>query len=87
MYRLFFTLFFSRMDPERAHHLAFAWIRLAARVSTMAVAHRWMAPVCWASSPTVQPGHVGTSTVMSGASPTTAANVEISFSARSQYHS
>ena len=35
MYRLFFTLFFSRMDPERAHHLAFAWIRLAARVPVL----------------------------------------------------
>ncbi|MFF2851265.1 quinone-dependent dihydroorotate dehydrogenase [Streptomyces sp. NPDC058001] len=31
MYRLFFDLVFRRMDPERAHHLAFRWIRLAAR--------------------------------------------------------
>jgi dihydroorotate dehydrogenase len=32
MYQLFFRLFFLRMDPERAHHLAFSWIRRAARV-------------------------------------------------------
>ncbi len=32
MYQLFFRLIFRRMDPERAHHLAFAWIRCAARV-------------------------------------------------------
>ncbi|HEY5832949.1 quinone-dependent dihydroorotate dehydrogenase [Streptomyces sp.] len=32
MYALFFRLVFRRMDPERAHRLAFAWIRLAARV-------------------------------------------------------
>jgi dihydroorotate dehydrogenase len=32
MYELFFRLFFRRMDAERAHHLAFRWIRLAARV-------------------------------------------------------
>ncbi|QGV81633.1 quinone-dependent dihydroorotate dehydrogenase [Streptomyces ficellus] len=35
MYKLFFRLFFSRMDPERAHHLAFRWIRLAARVPVL----------------------------------------------------
>ena len=32
MYSLFFRLFFRRMDAEKAHHLAFRWIRLAARV-------------------------------------------------------
>lgn len=32
MYALFFRLLFRRMDPERAHHLAFGWIRLAAAV-------------------------------------------------------
>ncbi|MET8982353.1 quinone-dependent dihydroorotate dehydrogenase [Streptomyces sp. NPDC004539] len=35
MYGLFFRLFFQRMDPERAHHLAFRWIRLAARVPVL----------------------------------------------------
>ncbi|MFF8387623.1 quinone-dependent dihydroorotate dehydrogenase [Streptomyces kanasensis] len=35
MYKLFFRLFFTRMDPERAHHLAFRWIRLAARVPVL----------------------------------------------------
>ncbi|UGY90367.1 quinone-dependent dihydroorotate dehydrogenase [Streptomyces gobiensis] len=32
MYRLVFNLIFKWMDPERAHHLAFAWIRLLARI-------------------------------------------------------
>ncbi|MFF0114293.1 MULTISPECIES: quinone-dependent dihydroorotate dehydrogenase [Streptomyces] len=32
MYKYFFHLVFRRMDPERAHHLAFRWIRLVARV-------------------------------------------------------
>ena len=35
MYRLFFQLVFKRTDPERAHHLAFRWIRLAARVPVL----------------------------------------------------
>jgi dihydroorotate dehydrogenase len=35
MYRLFFRLVFQRMDPERAHYLAFRWIRLAARVPVL----------------------------------------------------
>ncbi|MGA5559442.1 quinone-dependent dihydroorotate dehydrogenase [Streptomyces lavendulocolor] len=35
MYKLFFRLFFTRMDPEQAHHLAFRWIRLAARVPVL----------------------------------------------------
>ncbi|MFH8619748.1 quinone-dependent dihydroorotate dehydrogenase [Streptomyces sp. NPDC017979] len=35
MYKLFFTLFFSRMDPEAAHHLAFRWIRAAAKVPVL----------------------------------------------------
>ncbi|MGW1890734.1 quinone-dependent dihydroorotate dehydrogenase [Streptomyces sp. NPDC002004] len=32
MYKLFFNLVFKRMDPEQAHHLAFRWIRLTARI-------------------------------------------------------
>ncbi|MER5785830.1 quinone-dependent dihydroorotate dehydrogenase [Streptomyces mobaraensis] len=35
MYRFFFRLVFRRMDPEQAHHLAFAWIRLAARIPVL----------------------------------------------------
>ncbi|WP_310725676.1 quinone-dependent dihydroorotate dehydrogenase [Streptomyces sp. N2A] len=35
MYQLFFRLFFTRMDPERAHHLAFGWIRRAAQVPVL----------------------------------------------------
>lgn len=35
MYSLLFRLLFRRMDPERAHHLAFAWIRFAARVPVL----------------------------------------------------
>jgi dihydroorotate dehydrogenase len=35
MYKLFFSLVFKRMDPEQAHHLAFRWIRLAARVPVL----------------------------------------------------
>ncbi|MFI9274667.1 quinone-dependent dihydroorotate dehydrogenase [Kitasatospora sp. NPDC052896] len=32
MYKLLFNLVFRKMDPEKAHHLAFFWIRLAASV-------------------------------------------------------
>jgi dihydroorotate dehydrogenase len=32
MYFLFFRLVFRRMDPERAHRLAFGWLRLTVRV-------------------------------------------------------
>lgn len=32
MYKFFFNLVFKRMDPERAHYMAFRWIRSAARV-------------------------------------------------------
>jgi dihydroorotate dehydrogenase len=32
LYRVFFNLVFKRLDPERAHHLAFFWIRLASSV-------------------------------------------------------
>ncbi|MFF4648710.1 quinone-dependent dihydroorotate dehydrogenase [Streptomyces sp. NPDC001380] len=32
MYRLLFDLLFRRMDPEKAHHLAFGWIRTASAV-------------------------------------------------------
>ncbi|MFC8434496.1 quinone-dependent dihydroorotate dehydrogenase [Streptomyces sp. NPDC057253] len=35
MYKIFFNLVFQRMDPEKAHHLAFRWIRLAARVPVL----------------------------------------------------
>jgi dihydroorotate dehydrogenase len=35
MYKLFFRLVFTRMDPEKAHHLAFRWIRLAVRVPVL----------------------------------------------------
>ncbi|MFG3256400.1 quinone-dependent dihydroorotate dehydrogenase [Streptomyces sp. NPDC048172] len=35
MYQLLFRVLFRRMDPEKAHHLAFSWIRLAARVPVL----------------------------------------------------
>lgn len=35
MYKIFFRLVFRRMDPEQAHHLAFRWIRLVARVPVL----------------------------------------------------
>ncbi|GAA0425826.1 quinone-dependent dihydroorotate dehydrogenase [Streptomyces luteireticuli] len=35
MYRLFFDLIFKRMDPEKAHHLAFGWIRALARIPVL----------------------------------------------------
>ncbi|MFD7922694.1 quinone-dependent dihydroorotate dehydrogenase [Streptomyces sp. NPDC059740] len=35
MYRLLFHALFRRMDPEKAHHLAFGWIRLAARTPVL----------------------------------------------------
>ncbi|BCK72516.1 dihydroorotate dehydrogenase (quinone) [Streptomyces libani subsp. rufus] len=35
MYRLFFRLIFQRMDPEKAHHLAFRWIQLAVRLPVL----------------------------------------------------
>ncbi|MFI0983202.1 quinone-dependent dihydroorotate dehydrogenase [Streptomyces sp. NPDC021093] len=35
MYKFFFNLVFQRMDPEKAHYLAFRWIRLAARVPVL----------------------------------------------------
>ncbi|MEE4542880.1 quinone-dependent dihydroorotate dehydrogenase [Streptomyces sp. V4-01] len=35
MYALFFRLFFRRMDAERAHRLAFGWLRLAAAVPVL----------------------------------------------------
>ena len=40
MYRLLFSLLFSRLDPERAHLAAFALIRLAAAVPPVRVAVR-----------------------------------------------
>jgi dihydroorotate dehydrogenase len=45
IYPLFFRLFFARMDPERAHHLAFGWIRGTARVPGLrAAVARVLAP-------------------------------------------
>jgi len=45
MYQLFFNLIFRRMDPEQAHHLAFAWIRLVSRVPLLrGVVRRVLAP-------------------------------------------
>ncbi|MHA6764589.1 quinone-dependent dihydroorotate dehydrogenase [Streptacidiphilus sp. PAMC 29251] len=45
MYRLLFNLVFRRMDPERAHYLAFFWIRLAASVPVLrTVVARVLAP-------------------------------------------
>ncbi|MFF3763975.1 quinone-dependent dihydroorotate dehydrogenase [Streptomyces sp. NPDC001922] len=35
MYRLLFDLLFRRMDPERAHHLAFGWIRRVAGIPVL----------------------------------------------------
>ncbi|MFJ8821900.1 quinone-dependent dihydroorotate dehydrogenase [Streptomyces sp. NPDC102467] len=35
MYKLFFHLVFQRMDPEKAHYLAFRWIRRAARTPVL----------------------------------------------------
>ncbi|MGW0496146.1 quinone-dependent dihydroorotate dehydrogenase [Streptomyces sp. NPDC003007] len=35
MYKIFFRLVFKRLDPEQAHHLAFRWIRLAARIPVL----------------------------------------------------
>ncbi|MEU5637854.1 quinone-dependent dihydroorotate dehydrogenase [Streptomyces rishiriensis] len=35
MYKIFFKLVFTRMDPEQAHYLAFRWIRLAVRVPVL----------------------------------------------------
>ncbi len=40
MYKLFFRLVFQRMDPEQAHHLAFRWIRLVARIHSTAYVRR-----------------------------------------------
>ncbi|GAB3644354.1 quinone-dependent dihydroorotate dehydrogenase [Streptomyces sparsus] len=34
-YHVLFQLVFRRMDPEKAHHLAFGWIRRAARVPVL----------------------------------------------------
>jgi dihydroorotate dehydrogenase len=35
MYKIFFSLVFRRMDAEQAHHLAFRWISLAARIPVL----------------------------------------------------
>lgn len=35
MYGLLFRAVFCRMDPEKAHHLAFSWIRSAARTPVL----------------------------------------------------
>jgi dihydroorotate dehydrogenase len=45
VYRLLFDLFFRRMDPEKAHELAFAWIRAAGAVPGLrTLVHRVLAP-------------------------------------------
>ncbi|MFD4243142.1 quinone-dependent dihydroorotate dehydrogenase [Streptomyces sp. NPDC058525] len=45
MYKLFFNLVFKRMDPERAHYMAFRWIRLTARTPVLRTfAAAWLAP-------------------------------------------
>ncbi|MEU3554048.1 quinone-dependent dihydroorotate dehydrogenase [Streptomyces fragilis] len=45
MYKLFFRLVFRRMDPEAAHHLAFRWIRVAARIPVLRTfLAAWLAP-------------------------------------------
>jgi dihydroorotate dehydrogenase len=41
MYRLLFSLFLSKLDPERAHHLAFAVIRALPRVGARPVVSRF----------------------------------------------
>ncbi|MFI0720267.1 quinone-dependent dihydroorotate dehydrogenase [Streptomyces sp. NPDC021224] len=45
MYELLFRMLFRRMDAEKAHHLAFGWIRAAARIpGVRALAARVLAP-------------------------------------------
>jgi dihydroorotate dehydrogenase len=44
MYRLLFRLVLSRLDPERAHHLAFEVIRLLPRIGVGAVIARFARP-------------------------------------------
>lgn len=45
MYQRLFRVFFGRLDPERAHHLAFGWIRFAFAVPGLgALLRRLLAP-------------------------------------------
>lgn len=44
MYPTFFTVVLSRIDPERAHHLAFEVIRWLPRLGLGALAHRFTRP-------------------------------------------
>ncbi len=44
MYRLLFSLVFARMDPERAHHLAFRVIRGLPILGLGRLVERWTAP-------------------------------------------
>ena len=44
MYRLLFSLVFSRMDPERAHHLAFRVIRALPALGLGRLVERSTAP-------------------------------------------
>jgi dihydroorotate dehydrogenase len=45
LYRVFFNLVFKRLDPEKAHHMAFFWIRLASSVPVLrTVVARVLAP-------------------------------------------
>jgi dihydroorotate dehydrogenase len=42
MYALLFRVFFARLDPERAHHLAFGWVRALARVPVARRVAAWV---------------------------------------------
>ena len=44
MYRVFFTLVFRHMDPERAHHLAFAAIRMIPALGMRRLVRRFTQP-------------------------------------------
>ncbi|GGI48422.1 dihydroorotate dehydrogenase [Agromyces flavus] len=44
MYRLLFSLVFARMDPERAHHLAFRVIRTLPVLGVGRLVQRWAGP-------------------------------------------
>jgi dihydroorotate dehydrogenase len=45
LYRVFFNLVFKRLDPEKAHHMAFFWIRLVSAIPGLrTVVARVLAP-------------------------------------------
>ncbi|NJQ01535.1 quinone-dependent dihydroorotate dehydrogenase [Streptomyces zingiberis] len=56
MYALLFHLLLRRLDPERAHHLAFGWIRRAARVPLL---RTLLAAVCAPRSPELRTTALG----------------------------